>query len=124
MRLHASPIPDTNLGVRQIHLQLESLHLELQSLKKEKETKPEVCAEIWCLKCKGHGHDKDHFPIYVNYIIGGGPIPLKLEANIGTSMGAALWCIICQVTREHATNNFHLLQKFVQTPQQRFCNFL
>ena len=46
MRLHTSPIQDTNLGVQHIHSQLASIHLELQILKKESETKPEVHVEV------------------------------------------------------------------------------
>lgn len=50
-------------------------------------------------------------------------MPLKLEAQAGPSVGLALWRTICQVAGKHMTNNCHLLQKFVQTPQQLFCNF-
>ena len=74
---------------------------------------PEVREEVWCLKCKSQGHDKDHCPIFVNYIVGGGLIILRLEAQAGASTGPALWHSICQVARKHATNNCHLLQKFV-----------
>lgn len=68
-------------------------------------------------------HDKDHYPVFVNYITRGGPITLKPEAPAGSSMGAALWCTICQVARQHAMDNCHLLQKFVQIPQKLFYNF-
>jgi hypothetical protein len=34
-----------------------------------------------------------------------------------------LWCAICHATGKHTVDNCHLLQKFVQTPQQLFCNF-
>jgi len=50
-------------------------------------------------------------------------MPLRTEAQAGLSVGPALWCAICQVAGKHATNNCHLLQKFVQTPQQLFYNF-
>ena len=49
-------------------------------------------------------------------------MPLRLEAQVGPSVGPALWCAICQVAGKHTTNNFHLQKKFVQTPQL-FCNF-
>jgi len=94
MRLHPSLIQDMNLGVQQIHSQLEIIHLELQSLKKGREAQPEVRAEVWCLKCKKHGHDKDHSPIFKNYTIGGGHVPLRPDNNVGTSAGVALWCVI------------------------------
>lgn len=92
-------------------------------MKKYKETKPEVCVEVWCLKYKVHGHDKDHCPVYANYITRGGEIPLNPEAPVGSSVGNALWCVICQVVGQHVMDNFHLLQKFFQRPQQLFCNF-
>lgn len=50
-------------------------------------------------------------------------MPLRLEAQSGPSAGSALWCVICQVVGKHTTDNCHLLQKFVQRPQQLFCNF-
>ena len=98
MWLEASPIQDMNLGVQQIHSKLESLHLELQSLKKGKETQPKVCTKFWCLKCKSHGHDKDHCSVFKNYIIGGRHVPMKLENNVGMYVEATIWCTIHQVT--------------------------
>jgi len=49
-------------------------------------------------------------------------MPLRLEAQ-GLSTGPELWCTICQVVGKHMTENYHLLQKFVQTPQRLFYNF-
>lgn len=37
------------------------------------------------------------------------------------STGVPLWYAICQIFGKHATENYHLLQKFVHTPQQLFC---
>ena len=34
-----------------------------------------------------------------------------------------MWCAIVQIVGKHVTDNFHLLQKFVQTLQQLFYNF-
>ena len=50
-------------------------------------------------------------------------MPIRLEAQAGPSAKPALWCAICQVVGKHVTNNYHLLQKFVQTLQQHLCNF-
>lgn len=50
-------------------------------------------------------------------------MPMRLEALLGTSIGPTLWCAIYQVVGKHVTNNYHLLQKFVQTPQQLIYNF-
>jgi len=123
MRLHETPIQDDSLGVQQIDGEIQNLCLEFQILKKDRAAWPEVHEEVWCLKCKSHGHDKDHFPIFVNYVTRGGSMPLRPEAQVGPSTGPALWCAIFQVARKHVTDNCHLLQKFVQTSQQIFCNF-
>ena len=79
--------------------------------------------EVWCLKCKGQGHDKDHCPIYQNYLIGGGLVPLKPENIVGPRVGVPLWCTIFQIAGKHATDNCHILQKFVHTPQLLFFTF-
>lgn len=75
-------------------------------MKKEKAARPEVRKEVWCLKCKKQGNDNDHCPIFVNYIIGGGPMPLGQGALVGPSAGPALWCVICQVARKHVQTIF------------------
>lgn len=123
MRLHETPIQDASLGVQQIHTELQNLFLEFQSLKKNRVVRPKVHEEVWCLKYKIQGHDKEHFPIFANYVAGGGLIHMRLEVEAGPSTGPALWCAIRQVVGKYVTSNFHLLQKFVQTPQQLFHNF-
>lgn len=65
--------------------------------------------EVSCLKCKSHGHDKDHCLVFVNYMEGGRPMPLRPEAQAGPSARPALWCVIWKVTGKHARDNFHLL---------------
>lgn len=50
-------------------------------------------------------------------------MPLRLEAQARLIVGSVLWCAICQIAGKHTKNNCHLLQNFVQTPQQLFCNF-
>jgi len=117
MGLHETPMEDLNPGVLQIHAQLQNLSLEMQSLKQEKATQPEACKEVWCIKCKGRGYDKDHYPVFANYIALGGPMPLLPEAITRPSAGPMLWCAICQVAGKHMTDNFNFLHKFVQTPQ-------
>jgi len=48
---------------------------------------------------------------------------LRSEAQVGPRAVSALWCVICQIAKEHAMDNCHLLQKYMQTSQQLFCNF-
>lgn len=122
MKLHETLIQDLGLGVQQIHMQLQSLCLEMQSLKQDRVPRPQVHEEVWCIKCKGQGHDKDHCPIFANYLVGGVLMPLRPTVQVGLSASAALWFVICQVGGKHATDNCHLLQKYTQTPQQLHCN--
>ena len=91
--------------------------MELQSLKIGKEAQFEVHTGAWCIKCKDKGHDKDHYSIYQNYLIGGGFVPLKPENIAGPSTGVPLWHAICEIVGKHATDHCHLLKKFLQTPQ-------
>lgn len=97
--------------------------MKLQSLKTGKEAQPEVSTEVWCIRCKDKGHDKDHCHVYQNYLFRGGHVTLKLENIVGPSTGVPLWCAIFQIDGKHATNHCHLLENFVQTPQQLFCTF-
>ena len=55
MRLEASPMSESTLGMDQLQQQLVNITLELQSLKKGKE----VREEIWCTRCQTEGHSKE-----------------------------------------------------------------
>ena len=44
-------------------------------------------------------------------------MPLRAEAPAGPSAMTALWCVICQIDGKHATDNCHLLQKYVKMLQ-------
>lgn len=123
MRLHETPIQDPSLGVQQIHVQLKNLRLKMQSLKQDNITKTEACEEVWCIKCKGQGHDEDHCPVFVNYLVGGGSMPLRPKAQVEPSAAPTLWRLICKIGGKHTTNNYNLLQKYTQTSQWLFCNF-
>jgi len=85
MKLEASLVQDTHIGVQQIQPQLASLHMELQYLKKRKEARSKMRSEVWCTKCKVEGHYKDKCPIYHYYVVVGGPNPLNLEPSAGAS---------------------------------------
>lgn len=104
-------------------MQLQNLCLEMQSLKQDKTPRPEAREEVWCIKCRGQGHDKDHCQVFANYLAGVGPMSLRPEAQARPSAAPTLWCAICQIGGKHATDNCHLLQKYTQTSQQLFCNF-
>ena len=81
----------------------------MQSPKQDRRACLEVRDEVWCVKCKGQGHDKDHYLVFENYLVGVGPMPLILEAQAGPSAMSALLCAICQIGGKHATDNCYLL---------------
>ena len=72
MRLEASPLSESTMGMDQLQKQLVNITLELQSLKKGKE----VCDEVWCPKCKTEGHSKEHCLVFAEYLASGVPNPL------------------------------------------------
>lgn len=103
LRFHETPMQDANLRVQQIHAQLQNLCREIHIIKKDRRTRPKVREEVWCLNCKGQGHDKDHYLVFTNYVAAGGRMPLRLEAPVGPSSRLVLWCAIFQVVGKHAT---------------------
>lgn len=84
----------------------------MKSLKQDKTTCPKAREEVWCIKCKGQGHDENLCPVFTNYLVGGGPMPLRLEAQERSSAVPTLWYTICQIGGNHAIDNCHLLQKY------------
>ena len=62
----------------------------MRSLKQGQAPQPEGHEEAWCIKCKGQGHDKDHCPFFANYVVAGGPIPLRLEVQAGPAAAPTL----------------------------------
>ena len=120
MRLHETPIQDPGLGVQQIHVQLQNLCLEMQSLKQDRTPRLEVHEEVWCIKCKGQGHDKDHYPVFANYLERGGPMSLRPEAQVGPIMVSSLWCAIYLIGGKHTMDNCHLLKDIRRCPSNFF----
>lgn len=95
----------------------------MQSLKQDRTAHPKVRDKVWCIKCKGQGHDKSHCLVFARYLTVGGPMPLKLEAQARPSVVPIIWCMICEIGGKHDTDNCHLLQKYTQNSQELFCNF-
>ena len=48
---------------------------------------------------------------------------LKLVSSVGPSVGPHVWCSICEVVGQNSTDYCHLLQTFVRSPKELFCNF-
>jgi hypothetical protein len=72
MRLEASPVSNSTMGMDQLQKQMVNVTLEQQSLKKEKE----VREELWCTRCRTEGHSREHCPCFSEYIASGTPHPL------------------------------------------------
>ena len=60
MKLEASPIGETTVGMNQIQAQLENLTLQLQDIKKEKEEHD----DLWFMRCCTDGHTKDTYSTF------------------------------------------------------------
>ena len=65
MKLEASPIGETTVGMNHIQAQLENLTLQLQDIRKEKEEND----DLWCTQCRTGGHNKDTFLTFRNYLL-------------------------------------------------------
>jgi hypothetical protein len=66
MKLESSPMGESNLGMSQILSQLTSLSLQVEDMKKDKgKDKRE---DIWCVRCRSEGHDKEKYPLFHEYL--------------------------------------------------------
>jgi hypothetical protein len=58
MKLESSPMGESSSGMSQILSQLTSLSLQVEDMKKDKgKDKRE---DIWCVRFRSEGHDKEH----------------------------------------------------------------
>jgi hypothetical protein len=64
MKLESTPMGESSSGMSQILSQLTSLSLQVEDMKKDKgKDKRE---DIWCVRCRSEGHDKEHCPLFNN----------------------------------------------------------
>ena len=110
MRLEASPMSDSTLGMDQLQKKLVNINLELQSLKKGKE----VREEVWCTRCRTEGHSREQCLVFAQYLTSGAPNPLP--------QAWGLWCEICRQAG-HRPQYCHMLQKYTKTPKTLYCTF-
>jgi hypothetical protein len=90
MKLESTPMGESILGMSQILSQLTSLSLQVEDMKKDKvKDKRE---NIWCIRCKSEGHEKENYPLFHEYLASGSPIPLKKVT--------LPWCEVCR-NRHH-----------------------
>jgi hypothetical protein len=61
---------------------------------------------IWSVRCKLEGHNKEHFPLFHEYLASGASSPLKQDT--------LPWCKVCR--NRHHPGECYYMQKYVQTP--------
>jgi hypothetical protein len=85
MKIESTPMRESSLGMRKILSQLTSLSMQVEDMKKDKgKDKRE---EIWCVICRSEVHDKEHYPLFHEYLVSGASIPLK-QVTLP-------WCEVC-----------------------------
>jgi hypothetical protein len=111
MKLESTPMGESISGMSQILSQLTSLSLQVEDMKKDKgKYKRE---DIWCVRCKSEGHDKEHYPLFHEYLASGAPSPLKKVT--------LPWCEVCR--NRHRPGECYYMQKYVQAPTNLYCTF-
>ena len=60
MKLEASLVGETTLGMKQFQAQLDNITIQLQDIKKGKE----YHNDLWCTRCQEDGHTKDTCPTF------------------------------------------------------------
>jgi hypothetical protein len=86
MKLESSHMGESNSGMSQILSHLTSLSLQVEDMKKEKGK--EKREDIWCIRSKLEGHDKEIFPFFNEYLASGA---LNLLKQV-----TLLWCEVCR----------------------------
>jgi hypothetical protein len=110
-KFESTPMGESNSGISQIMSQLTSLSLQVEDMKKDKgKDKRE---DIWCVRCRPEGHDKEHYPLFHDYFSSGAPNPLK-QVNLP-------WCKVCK--NRHCPGECYYMKKYVQTPTNLYCTF-
>jgi hypothetical protein len=111
MKLEATPVGESSPGMSQILNQLTNLSLQVEDMKEDKGK--EKREDIWCIRCKSKGHDKEHCPLFNEYFPSGAPNPLK--------QAIVPWCEVCRT--RHRLGECYYIQKYVQTPTNIYCTF-
>jgi hypothetical protein len=75
MKLESTPMEESSSGMTQILSQLTSLSLQVKDMKNNKGN--DKREDIWCIRCKSEGHDKEHCPLFHEYLASRAPSPFK-----------------------------------------------
>jgi hypothetical protein len=69
--------------------------------------------DIWFIRCKTEGHDKEHYPLFHEYLASGASSPLK-QVTLP-------WCEVCR--NRHRPGECYYMKKYVQTPTNMYFMF-
>jgi hypothetical protein len=111
MKLESTPMGESILGMSQIFSQLTSLSLHVEDMKKDKGNDKRDL--IWCIICKSEGHDKEHCPIFHEFLASRAPSPLK-QVTLP-------WCEVCR--NRHRPSECSYMKKYVQKPTNLYYTF-
>jgi hypothetical protein len=75
MKLESSPMGESSSCMSQILSQLTGLSLQVEDMKKDKGK--DKMEDVWCVRCRSEGHNKEHCPLFHEYLASGAPSPLK-----------------------------------------------
>jgi hypothetical protein len=109
MNLESAPMGESSSAMSQILSQLTSLSLQVKDMKKYKGK--DKRKDIWCVRCRSKGHDKEHFPLFHEYLESGASSPLN-QVKLP-------WCDVCR--NSHHPGECYYMQKYVQTPTNLYC---
>jgi hypothetical protein len=59
--------------------------------------------DIWCVRCRSKFHDKEHCPLFNEYLASGASIPLN-QVTLP-------WCEVCR--NRHRRRECYYMQKYV-----------
>jgi hypothetical protein len=111
IKLESTPMGESISFMSQILSQLTNLSLQVEDIKKDKgKDKRE---DIWCVRCRLEGHDKEHYLVFHEY--------LALGASSLLKQVTFPWNEVC-INRYHPSECYYM-QKYVQTPAKVYCTF-
>jgi hypothetical protein len=101
MKIESTPVGESIPGMSQILNQLTSLYLQVEDMNKDKGK--EKREDMWCIRCKSKGNDKEPCPFFNEYLAYGAPNPLKKVI--------IPWFEVCRT--RHRPNECYYMKKYV-----------
>jgi hypothetical protein len=100
MKLESTPMGESSSGMSQILSQITILSLQVEDMKKYKGR--DKRKYIWCIGCKSERHDKEHYPLFHEYLASRTPSPLKKVI--------LPWCEVCR--NRHLPGECYYMKKY------------